>query len=233
MKRGRSSRRVARQATLLAAGAVLALTVAGCTGAPNVTAPNVTAPNVTAPPGPADSVAPSSTTEAAPATATDSGGQGGGGGGAAPAQPTGPVPCRAGTLSVTLGPGGGAAGTIYAPLRFTNKGSRPCVIQGFAGVSYVTGDDGAQVGPAADRDGVKGAPVTLAPGAVASASLAMVQVLNYDESVCKPTSTRGLRVYPPGDTASVFVPIAGTGCAGSPPGPQLRISTVKSGPGER
>jgi hypothetical protein len=225
MQRDRSSGWATRGATALAAGAVLALTVAGCSGAPTVTAP----------PSRTDSAAPSSTAEAAPGTTTEPSGSGeqAGGGGAAPAQPGGPVPCRAGTLSVTLGPGGGAAGTVYAPLRFSNKGSRPCVIQGFAGVSYVTGDNGTQVGPAAERDGVKGAPVTLAPGAVASASLAMVQVLNYDESVCKPTPTRGLRVYPPGDTASVFVPIAGTGCAGSPPGPQLRISTVKAGPGER
>jgi hypothetical protein len=225
MQRDRSSGWAARGATVLAAGAVLAMTVAGCSGAPTVPAP----------PSRTDSAAPSSTAEAAPGTTTEPSGSGeqAGGGGAAPAQPGGPVPCRAGTLSVTLGPGGGAAGTVYAPLRFSNKGSRPCVIQGFAGVSYVTGDNGTQVGPAAERDGVKGAPVTLAPGAVASASLAMVQVLNYDESVCKPTPTRGLRVYPPGDTASVFVPIAGTGCAGSPPGPQLRISTVKAGPGER
>ncbi|HEV7791777.1 MAG TPA: DUF4232 domain-containing protein [Pseudonocardia sp.] len=228
MQRDRWSGWAARQATVLAAGAVLAMSTAlitaGCSGAPTVTAPS----------SPTDSAAPASTAE--PATSTEpsgSGEQAGGGGGAAPAQPGGPVPCRAGTLSVSLGPGGGAAGTVYAPLRFSNKGSPPCVIQGFAGVSYVTGDNGTQVGPAAERDGVKGAPVTLAPGAVASASLAMVQVLNYDEAVCRPTPTRGLRVYPPGDTASVFVPIAGTGCAGTPPGPQLRISTVKAGPGER
>jgi L-glyceraldehyde 3-phosphate reductase len=29
---------------------------------------------------------------------------------------------------------------------------------------------------------------------------------------------RGLRVYPPGDTAALFVPVEGTGCAGTPPG---------------
>jgi hypothetical protein len=140
MQRDRSSRRAARQATVLAAGAVLALSTAlitaGCAGAPTVTAP----PSLT------DTAAPSSTAEAAPTTTTEpsgSGEQAGGGSGVAAAQPSGPVPCRAGTLSVTLGPGGGAAGTIYAPLRFSNKGSRPCVIQGFAGVSYVTGDNGS------------------------------------------------------------------------------------------
>jgi Protein of unknown function (DUF4232) len=226
MWRDRSSRGAAKRAATLAARTALALTTvlvtAGCTGAPTVSAP----PNLS------ETAPPSSAAQAAPTTTEPSGSGDQGGGGAAPAQATGPVPCRAGTLSVTLGPGGGAAGTIYASLRFTNKGSRPCVIQGFAGVSYVTGDNGTQVGPAAERDGTKGAPATLAPGAVASATLAMVQVLNYDASACRPTPTRGLRVFPPGDTASVFVPSTGTGCASSPPGPQLRISTVKAGPGE-
>jgi hypothetical protein len=122
---------------------------------------------------------------------------------------------------------------VYASLRFTNKGSRPCVIRGFPGVSYVAGGLGAQVGPAAERTGTEGAAVTLAPGAVASAPLGMVQVRNYDESVCRPTPTRGLRVYPPGDTSSVFVPFGGTGCAGTPPGSQLTIGTIFAGPGER
>ena len=44
-----------------------------------------------------------------------------------------------------------------------------------------------------------------------------VRVANFDAAVCKPTPVRGLRVYPPGDTASLFVPAAGTGCAGTPP----------------
>jgi len=135
-------------------------------------------------------------------------------------------------LTVSLGSGDAAAGTSYVQLLFTNKGNRPCVIQGFPGVSYVTGDNGTQVGAPAERDGTKAGSVTLAAGAVASATLARVQVLNYDESVCRPTPVRGLRVYPPGDTVSLFVPTNGTGCAGSPPGPQLRISTVKAGRGQ-
>ena len=49
---------------------------------------------------------------------------------------------------------------------------------------------------------------------------------NCDATACLPTPVRGLRVYPPGDTASLFVPTAGTGCAGTPPGPQLTVRTV-------
>lgn len=225
MHRYRTGRDSANRAGLLAGGTGLALAVtltlavAGCAGPPNVTTP----------PSTSDTAAPSSAAEAAP---PESPGQAGTGGGAtAPPQQAGPGPCRSSTLRVSLGSGDAAAGTSYVQLEFTNTGARPCVIQGFAGVSYVTGDHGTQVGAAAERDGAKGGPVTLAPKAVASATLARVQVLNYDESVCRPTPVRGLRVYPPGDTVSVFVPTDGTGCAGNPPGPQLRISTVKSGPG--
>jgi hypothetical protein len=224
--RAGSSRRPAGRAALTAAGTglALALAVAGCAGPPNVTTPA------------SASAGPSSAAEAAPTESPSQGSTGTTGGGtggtAAPAQPSGPTPCRANTLTVSLGSGDAAAGTSYVQLLFTNKGSRACVIQGFAGVSYVTGDNGTQVGAAAERDGTKGGPVTLAPRAVASATLARVQVLNYDESVCRPTPVRGLRVYPPGDTASVFVPTDGTGCAGTPPGPQLRISTVKAGRGQ-
>jgi hypothetical protein len=204
-----------------AALAVPLVALAGCSGAPTVTTP----PSLSAP----SSSAPSSE-EAVPSGAPADTAAGTGGGAAA--RPGGPAPCHSGTLAVSLGASEGAAGTIYVSLRFTDKGSAPCVIQGFPGVSYVGGDKGVQVGPAAEREGTKGAPVTLAPGAVASAPVGMVQVLNYDEAVCRPTPTRGIRVYPPGDTASVFVPLSGTGCAGNPPGPQLTVGTIVAGPGQ-
>lgn len=197
-----------------AVAAALALLVAGCGGEPP-TVPELgqTTSNAAAPPPAAEPTS----TPAAGATGTPSGG---------------PALCRSAHLRVTLGPSEGAAGTIYAPLRFTNTGTAACVLHGFPGVSYVAGDNGAQVGPAAERDGAKGAPVTLAPHAVASAMVAMVQVRNYDEAACQPTPVRGLRVYPPGETASVFVPVDGTGCAKTPPGPQLRVRTVQPGPGQ-
>jgi hypothetical protein len=150
----------------------------------------------------------------------------------APPTPIDPTICRTSALSVTLGSSEGAAGTVYVSLRFTNTGPTQCVLHGFPGVSYVGGDNGAQIGPAAERDGVKGAAVNLPHGGVASAQLAMVQVLNYEASACHPTPVKGLRVYPPGETASVFVPVKGTGCSSTPPGPQLRIKTIQPGPGE-
>ncbi|MFI7674890.1 DUF4232 domain-containing protein [Actinophytocola sp. NPDC049390] len=139
--------------------------------------------------------------------------------------------CKVADLKLSLRDGDAAAGTFYRSLVFTNKGSRTCTIQGFAGVSYVAGDDGHQVGPAAYRVGRKGPAVTLKPGDSASAAVGFVQVRNYDPAECKPTDVRGLRVYPPHEYDSMFVPSPGTGCAGDPPGNQLTVATVKPGTG--
>lgn len=131
-------------------------------------------------------------------------------------------------LAVDSRQGGGAAGTVYRSLVFTNSGDQPCVMVGFPGVSYVTGDSGEQVGPAAGRVGQKGAPVTVPVGGTAEAEVGFTQVGNFDQAACEPTPVRGLRVYPPHDTASMFVPQPGHGCAGQDiPSPQLTVRTVR------
>jgi hypothetical protein len=139
--------------------------------------------------------------------------------------------CRASELTVELGPANGAAGTTYGPLRFTNVSDSPCIIQGFPGVSYVAGDDGHQVGRPADRTGKDGPTLTLRPGQTAHAEVGFLTVANYPEGRCAPTPVRGLRVYPPQETASVFVRHSGTGCAKDVH--QLSVRTVLPGPGQR
>lgn len=198
----------ATRGTWLALATALALGTAGCSSAAPATARSGRATT------PVPSSAPAEPAPSTPATTAP-----------------GPLACDVSTLAVTLGPGEGAAGTVYAPLRFTNTGTRPCALRGFPGVSYVTGDRGDQVGDPAVRDGAGGDAVTLAPGAVASASLAMVQVANFEKASCRPTPVRGLRIYPPDQKASAFIPLEQTGCAGDPPGPQLRVGTIKPGPG--
>ncbi|TLW93710.1 DUF4232 domain-containing protein [Saccharomonospora piscinae] len=152
---------------------------------------------------------------------------------APPRPPQDPDYCASGNLSLTLGEGGGAAGTVYRPLRFTNVGDVPCVLHGFPGVSYVAGDDGHQVGEAAMHTGGKGAALTLRPGEVAHADVGFTQVRNYDESTCHPTDVRGLRIYPPQETASLFVESPGTGCASGAVRDQLSVSTIEAGAGGR
>jgi hypothetical protein len=139
--------------------------------------------------------------------------------------------CKVADLSLRLGGGDAAAGTSYRALVFTNKGTRTCTMQGFPGVSYVAGDDGHQVGPAAYRDGTKGSAITLKPGASAFVDVGFVQIGNFDPDVCKPTEVRGLRVYPPHDYDSMFLSDPGTGCAGTPPGNQLTVNTIQAGAG--
>ncbi|GAA4853014.1 hypothetical protein GCM10023201_52890 [Actinomycetospora corticicola] len=96
---------------------------------------------------------------------------------------------------------------------FTNSGSTTCRLRGFPGVSFVAGDDGHQVGPAAAEDGARAGEVDLAPGRSAHALVRITDSRNDDNATCVPTTVRGLRIYPPGDTAAAFVAAPQTACA--------------------
>lgn len=200
---------------MVATAVVLVGLTAGCAGDPSTPTPP--------PPPPATTVttpvpsAPGGTATAPPSSPPPSG----------PASPAGnPDRCTTAELTGSLGPGEGAAGSIDRTLILTNTGSRPCELTGFPGVSYVTGDDAHQVGPAAAMSGERGGQVRLAVGDAAGAEMKLVNVQNYDAQVCAPTPVTGLRVYPPGDTESLVVPTGGTGCAGTPPGEQISVRTL-------
>lgn len=146
--------------------------------------------------------------------------------------PPDPDYCASKDLSLALGEAEGAAGTVYRPLKFTNVSDFPCVLHGFPGVSYVAGEDGHQVGKPATHTGQKGQALTLRPGEVAHADVGFTQVANFDPAVCQPTEVRGLRIYPPKETASLFVEIPGTGCASDElPGNQLTVASIEPGAG--
>ncbi|MBM9464662.1 DUF4232 domain-containing protein [Aeromicrobium sp. YIM 150415] len=121
--------------------------------------------------------------------------------------------CATGDLSVAVTPesGGGAAGTQYSDVTLTNTGGEPCAMTGWPGVSYVTGDDGEQVGAPADREGDP-AVITLQPEGTATARLAETNAGDYGD-VCRTTDVRGLRVYPPNQQDAVFVERPGEACA--------------------
>jgi hypothetical protein len=123
---------------------------------------------------------------------------------------------------------------VFRPIQFTNIGSTSCVIQGFPGVSFVTGDSGQQVGAPADRDGEIAPPVTLAPGQTAHAPLSMLNGIGAyyppDTPLCGATQIRGIRVYPPDDTAALFIPGNDTVC-GNPSTHTMTVRTVQTGDG--
>ena len=78
---------------------------------------------------------------------------------AAPTSAGGVPNCGTAELRGSLGAAEGAAGSTIVPLVLTNVGTRTCELRGFPGVSYVAGDDGHQVGPAAAMSGARGGEV--------------------------------------------------------------------------
>jgi hypothetical protein len=76
----------------------------------------------------------------------------------------------------------------------------------------MTGSTGQQVGAAAQRVPAPSTTLTLAPGQRATAILGVVNAGNLG-SGCQIAAVQGLRVYPPGDTAPLFVPHTDEGCA--------------------
>jgi hypothetical protein len=107
--------------------------------------------------------------------------------------------------------GGGAAGSVYRQIIFTNTADEECGITGYPGVSYVDAA-GNQVGAPADREPGESPEVILAPGDSAIAPVKQTNAENYGGD-CQLTDTIGLRVYPPNDTGSLIVDQVGTACA--------------------
>ena len=118
---------------------------------------------------------------------------------------TGPALCKAATLSAaTDSTGGGAAGSVYMTLTLTNTGAQPCVLKGFPGVSLAADANGAPIGAPAKRDETTPAvDVLLAPGKAGAAVLRYTQAGNYPDCTIVPAA--GYRIYPPEDTASLFL----------------------------
>jgi hypothetical protein len=146
----------------------------------------------------------------------------------------GPAPlaqCASAGLRVTVGSARGAAGSIYYPLDFTNISSASCDMFGYPGVSFVSAPGGSVLGSQAIRNSAFGASaVTLAPGAVAHASVQVVVAQNYPTTICKPVTAHWLRVYPPGQYTPLYAGLTATTCSGSVPGGStLGIYVVRPG----
>jgi Protein of unknown function (DUF4232) len=198
-----------------AATAVVLVCLAAAVGCASSSSSTTTAPSssaVTAGSSPA-SAAPGSTPAAAPSPTLTP-----------PA--TAPPACPTSSLTVKLGLAQGYAGGVYQVIDFANASRAACTLFGYPGVSLVTGPPYAQVGLAAKRAGA--APVklvTLAPGMTATALLQIVDAQNYPASTCRPVQATHLRVYPPNQTVSAYLPDPAYGCA--KPVPTLFISAVR------
>jgi Protein of unknown function (DUF4232) len=152
---------------------------------------------------------------------------------------TGGTPaCTSANLQASLGGGAGAGmSQNHTGLQLRNTGSSACTLYGYPGVSWVRGAQGLQTGAAAvrqpDPGGTEGV-VTLAPGALASAPLDIVDAAVIPPSECKPVPVRGLRIYPPGQKAALFLPLptaaGGYGeCSLTTKAPTLMIGYLEAG----
>jgi hypothetical protein len=121
--------------------------------------------------------------------------------------------CKINTAKAVVepAPGGNSAGHIGLQVTVTNSGSAACVIEGFPGVSLVTGTQGQQLGAPAKRTTGTPAAITLAPGAKVSAPLQLAQAANFPD--CGVTPAMGFRIYLPDDTAAQFSQQAQQGCS--------------------
>jgi hypothetical protein len=121
--------------------------------------------------------------------------------------------CQPAQLKVKLteDPGGGAAGSEYSHLTFTNTSTSTCAMTGWPGVSYVGSGNGTQIGAPADRTG-SATVISVKPGAVAEAQLKESAAGNLDAD-CIITPADGLRVYAPNTKAAVFVAHTVEACA--------------------
>jgi hypothetical protein len=134
---------------------------------------------------------------------------------AAPAASAATKPCAASGLVVWAGeePGGGAAGSVYYRLEFTNLSARTCTIAGFPTVTAVD-LKGRRIGTAATHSpGRKVGAVKLAQGQTATAQLQIVDALNYPAKDCKSTWAAGLRIGIPGGSGAKIAPLAFRTCA--------------------
>jgi hypothetical protein len=129
-----------------------------------------------------------------------------------------------------VGASGGAAGTIYYPLDFTNASGSACTMYGYPGVAFVSSPGGSQVGAGAGRaTGTIPALVTLAPGATAHATLAVSDVLIGNNCLSHQVQVSTVQVYPPDQYSALFAPLSRQGCA-DPSLVTMHVDTVSSGP---
>ncbi len=166
----------------------------GCSSSGSSSATPTVTVTTTAPAAPAS--APSSTPTTTPSPAV-----------------TVPPACPTSSLQVKLGVGQGYAGGVYQVIDFTNTSGSSCTLLGYPGVSLVSGPPYKQIGLAAKRTASTAAKrVTLAPGATANALLQIVDALNYPSASCGPTKASALKIYPPNQTAPVYLPSTSYGC---------------------
>ena len=113
--------------------------------------------------------------------------------------------CQISQLTANASPGSGAGGHLAIVVVFTNSSSSSCTIDGYP-TAWFVGADGSQLGSRSvdERGGPSWGAVSLSPGDHASTTVW------YDSPAvpypgCPTTTAGGIRVFPPGQSASLIV----------------------------
>jgi Protein of unknown function (DUF4232) len=142
--------------------------------------------------------------------------------------------CPTSSLHVTVAKlqGGGAAGTDYVPLDFTNVSGHSCQMYGFPGVSWVSGNPGSQIGDAASRTTSFGSQtVTLAAGAQAHAWLGIADAGNFPASSCHQVTAHWLKIFPPDQYAALYTSLTSQVCSAKLGGASTPLQILPIRPG--
>jgi hypothetical protein len=131
-------------------------------------------------------------------------------------------------VSVPSGSGNAAAGSSYYPIQFSNTSSSPCTLYGYPGVSFVGAVGGGQIGAPATRNSALAAKlISLSPGQTVHATLQVVDAMNYPSGGCGLVTAHWLKIYPPNQTAPLYVSFTAQTC--SKPKTVLSVETVQTG----
>lgn len=142
----------------------------------------------------------------------------------------GPAPCPTRSLGAKIGPGQGAAGSVYVAILFTNISNVTCTLYGYPGVSLAGGSPITQIGlAAAENPATSRVLVTLPPGAVAHALLRIVNAGVYPAAKCGPVTAKWLQIYPPNQTTPMYLRYTSQAC--SKPVALLTVDAVRPGSG--
>lgn len=116
-------------------------------------------------------------------------------------------------VAAEVSPGGGAAGSRYLNLEFTNTGNAPCSLSGYPGVNYVDAD-GNQIGSAATKATEWiGSSKVVPAGQSAKAILRETRAGLYDAQTCQAETSAGYRVTIPGTSDSLVLNMPAEACS--------------------
>ena len=124
-----------------------------------------------------------------------------------------PANCQTPELNLSIGPSGGAAGTIYTDAVFTNQSLRTCTVNGYPGIALLDAHNAVLGTPATHNPAFPATTITLHPGDSAHAAVGFPQPANFAPGVCSATSAN-LRATPPSTFVSLETPLARQYCPG-------------------